>query len=91
MKAYARSFGYEQARVRLIAFRFVRSETPRIKIRLSFEPRLRRNMNIQNFDTEDIPAALERETQDGPGAEPLPPGDFVSFAESGVEKEDDSE
>jgi len=43
----------------------------------------------QNFDAEDVPAALARETQDGPGdLSDLPESDFVSFAEDGVEQED---
>ena len=38
-------------------------------------------------ELEDIEAALERDTQDGPGAGEVPPADFVSFATDGVEKE----
>jgi hypothetical protein len=46
-----------------------------------------------HHDEEDVPAALARTTHDGPGETPLedlPPSDFVSFAESDVEKEDES-
>ena len=49
-------------------------------------------MTEQNFDEEDIKAALARKTQDGPGTDDLtslPPSDFVSFAMDKVEKEDD--
>ena len=48
----------------------------------------------QNFDEEDVKAALTRVTQDGPGTDDLatlPPSDFVSFAEPDVEKDDDSQ
>lgn len=40
-------------------------------------------MQIENHDAEDIPEALERETQDGPGFESedeLPPSDFEEDA-----------
>ena len=49
-------------------------------------------MTVQNFDAEDVPVALERETQDGPGPDldSLPPSDFVSFTEDDVEKEEDT-
>jgi hypothetical protein len=50
-------------------------------------------MTEQNYDEEDVKAVLARETQDGPGTDDLallPPSDFVSFAESSVEKEDDA-
>lgn len=40
-------------------------------------------------DETDVPAALERETQDGRGDEALSPSDFKGFATEGVEKEDD--
>lgn len=46
-------------------------------------------MTEQNFDAEDVPAALERETQDGPGTDDLdslPESDFISFAEDDVEQ-----
>jgi len=45
---------------------------------------------VPNFDAEDVPVALARETQDGPGPDldSLPPSDFVSFAEADVEQED---
>jgi len=44
----------------------------------------------ENFDAEDVPAAIAMETQDGPGPDvsSLPPSDFVSFAETDVEQED---
>ena len=45
-------------------------------------------MSEQNHDDEDVPVALARVTQDGPGTDDLtqlPPGDFESFAESDVE------
>jgi hypothetical protein len=45
----------------------------------------------QNFDEEDVKAALERETHDGPGTEDLaslPASDFVSFTEPDVEQEE---
>lgn len=39
-----------------------------------------------HHDAEDVPAALARETQDGPGdLSQLPEGDFDSFAEPDVE------
>jgi hypothetical protein len=40
-----------------------------------------------HHDEEDVPAALARETTDGPGTDALPPSDFDSFAEPDVEKE----
>lgn len=46
-----------------------------------------------HHDDEDVKAALERETQDGPGftdESELPPSDFQGYATEGVEKEDDS-
>lgn len=45
----------------------------------------------QSFDEEDVKAALERKTHDGPGIEnldELPPSDFVSFTEPDVEQEE---
>lgn len=46
----------------------------------------------QDFDSEDVHAALEKtDTADGPGTDnldELPESDFESFAEDGVEKED---
>lgn len=51
-------------------------------------------MPDDNHDDEDVPVALERETQDGPGTDDessLPESDFDSFAEGDVEMEDDSE
>jgi hypothetical protein len=44
----------------------------------------------ENHDDEDVPAALERDTADGPGDDEssLPESDFESFAEADVEKED---
>lgn len=46
-----------------------------------------------NHDDEDVPAALERKTQDGSGLkddneDDVPESDFHSFATQGVEKED---
>lgn len=41
-----------------------------------------------NHDDEDVPAALARTTQDGPGTDDLdslPSSDFAGFAEDGVE------
>lgn len=39
-----------------------------------------------DYDDEDVPAALARETQDGPGdLSGLPVADFESFATEGVE------
>ena len=49
-------------------------------------------MSLYNMDEEDVPAALERETQDGPGTDnldTLPSSDFESFAEADVELEDE--
>jgi len=49
-------------------------------------------MTEQNFDDEDVVAALLRVTSDGPGfadPEDLPPSDFISFDSADVEKEDD--
>jgi len=37
-------------------------------------------------DETQIEAALARTTQDGKGADPVPPADFESFATEGVEK-----
>ncbi|WP_328540602.1 peptidoglycan recognition protein family protein [Streptomyces sp. NBC_00344] len=48
-------------------------------------------MPEENFDAEDMKAALKRETADGPGfdtADVLPESDFESFAEEGVEKDE---
>lgn len=45
----------------------------------------------ENHDDEDVPAALARETQDGPGTDDessLPESDFESFADPDAEKED---
>jgi len=47
----------------------------------------------QNYDEEDVLTALQRVTQDGPGFETedeLPPSDFDSFAEPGVNFSDDA-
>jgi hypothetical protein len=47
-----------------------------------------------NFDSDDVPAALKRETSDGPGfkdEEELPESDFVSFAEDGVESDEETD
>lgn len=41
----------------------------------------------ENFDEEDVQAALERETDDGKGEGEVPASDFVSFATEGVEEE----
>lgn len=42
-----------------------------------------------NYDSEDVPAALKRETADGSGfdkdASELPPSDFISFSGDDVE------
>jgi hypothetical protein len=43
--------------------------------------------NIENFDEEDVAAALERDTDDGPGDEEPAETDFQSYATEGVEKE----
>jgi hypothetical protein len=45
---------------------------------------------MPDFDDLDVPAALARETHDGPGfdnEDELPPGDFESFATDDVEEE----
>jgi hypothetical protein len=47
-----------------------------------------------NFDTEDVPAALARTTADGSGfasEDELPESDFAGFAESDVENEETSQ
>jgi len=47
-----------------------------------------------HYDEEDVPAALKRETQDGPGfdsEDELPPSDFVSFAKGDVENDHDGD
>lgn len=41
-----------------------------------------------HHDETDVPAALERETQDGKGDDEVPPSDFVAFATEGVENEE---
>lgn len=46
-----------------------------------------------HYDDEDVPAALERETEDGSGFESedeLPESDFDGFAESDVETTEES-
>lgn len=46
-----------------------------------------------NYDAEDVPAALKKETADGPGfsnEDELPKSDFVSFAENGVENDEET-
>ena len=52
------------------------------------------DMTVQNHhDEEDVPAALARKTDDGPGTDDissLPESDFDGYAESDVEEEDDS-
>lgn len=48
----------------------------------------------QNFDDEDVTAALARTTQDGPGfgeENELPPSDFDSFATDEVENNHDGD
>lgn len=48
-------------------------------------------MKDQDFDEEDVAAALKRNTADGPGIDnldELPDSDFRGFATEGVEKED---
>lgn len=46
--------------------------------------------SASSHDETDVPAALERNTDDGPGdLDNLPESDWVSFATEGVEKEDD--
>lgn len=39
-------------------------------------------------DATDVEAALQRETQDGKGPDPVPESDFDSFATDGVEQDD---
>jgi hypothetical protein len=39
-------------------------------------------------DETDVQAAIDSETQDGKGSEPVPPSDFESFATAGVHAED---
>jgi hypothetical protein len=41
----------------------------------------------EHYDEEDVAAALERETDDGPGDEEPGEGDFQSYATEGVEQE----
>lgn len=40
---------------------------------------------VESHDDTDVPAALQRETQDGKGDGELPEGDFESFATDGME------
>lgn len=50
-----------------------------------------------NYDDEDVPEALKRETADGPGfqgldnPDDLPESDFDGFAEDGVENDHDGD
>lgn len=44
----------------------------------------------ENFDEQDVAAALERVTQDGYGTDVIPESDFEGFATEGVEKEVES-
>lgn len=46
-------------------------------------------LNPEHFDETDVPAALLRETADGPGAGDPPESDFDGYATEGVESEDD--
>lgn len=46
-------------------------------------------MSLEHHDDVDVPAALERVTDDGFGTDVLPESDFVAYATDGVEKEDD--
>lgn len=43
--------------------------------------------SAEHYDEEDVAAALERETDDGPGDEEPGEGDFQSYATEGVEQE----
>lgn len=43
--------------------------------------------SAEHYDEEDVAAALERETDDGPGEENPGEGDFQSYATENVEKE----
>ncbi len=48
-------------------------------------------IDLENHDEDDVKAALQRDTQDGPAfsdESELPESDFESFAEEGVEKEE---
>jgi hypothetical protein len=48
----------------------------------------------ENYDAEDVPEALKRETADGSGftsADELPESDFVSFAEDDVENSEEDQ
>lgn len=48
----------------------------------------------QQHDDDDVPATLERETQDGSGFEEedeLPPSDFESFSQDEVENDHDGD
>lgn len=42
---------------------------------------------LDNYDDEDVEAALARKTDDGPGDEEPPAEDFVAFATDDVEEE----
>jgi hypothetical protein len=43
-----------------------------------------------HHDEEDVPAALERETDDGKGGAVVPKADFDSYTEPDADKEDNS-
>jgi hypothetical protein len=43
--------------------------------------------SAEHYDEEDVAAALERETEDGPGDEESGESDFHSYATENVEKE----
>lgn len=45
-------------------------------------------LDSPNNDDTDVAAALQRETQDGKGPDPVPESDFDSFATEGVESDD---
>lgn len=48
------------------------------------------DVDLENHDEEDVPAALERETEDGPGdLDSLPDSDFEGFASGDVEEDED--
>lgn len=56
-------------------------ETPAQPVEVSPEEQV-------HYDDTDVPAALERETQDGKGDDQVPEADFQSFATEGVENEE---
>jgi hypothetical protein len=44
-----------------------------------------------HFDEEDVPAALERQTEDGKGGAVVPSEDFVSYTDPNADKQEDTD